>query len=109
MDGQAIDKLSGQPLYIIVTPAGDVLGNPEVAPHTGELGPYASGDRLVPLYGDVPAYDLVTQALEGPFYTVGNDRVQRRYRVRDKSAAELLEEICWWFGAVHSRRPEIAQ
>lgn len=100
---RSICPTSGKPLFALVGNDGRVIG----VCHGGDWGPPSPdttprGDRYLPLYGADMPFDLVTEVREGPTYTVEADRVIRAYRVRPKLAAELLREIVWWFGALHS-------
>jgi hypothetical protein len=104
---QAICSVSGHKLFARVNSDGHVTGvsnnDPERFPEpTGET--YPGGDRELPVYGDVPRHDCVTEVLIGPFYQVEGDRVIRVYSVRAKLASELLAEISWWYSSVHGAR-----
>lgn len=106
---QAICGVSGLKLFAIVNSDGYVTGvrnnDPQRAPDpTGEPDP--RGNRTLPLYGDVPEHDLVTEVLSAPDYRIEADRVVRSYTVRPKTAAELLTEISWWYAAVHDARAD---
>ena len=104
---QAICRTSGLRLWVNVNAAGYVTGVrgneldrfPDL---TGEAFP--NGDPELPLYGDIPYYDTVTEVLSAPTYRIEADRVVRSYSVRPKTATEFLKEICWWFATVHSDR-----
>jgi hypothetical protein len=100
-----MSNTSGQKLFARVNSAGyvtDVIGHDLAPPPYPLAEPDPRGNRLLPLYGDVPQHDFVTEVLIGPRYRVEADRVIRSYSVRPKTAAELLQEISWWFGAVHT-------
>ena len=104
---QAICSTSGLKLWARINSAGCVMGisnnDPRRFPDpTGE--PYPSGDRELPLYGDIPEHDIVTESLSAPDYQIKADRVLRKYSVRAKTAAELLAEVSWWYAAVHTNQ-----
>jgi hypothetical protein len=108
MKHRAIDRISGLPLFAELDRNDEVVGIENCAadverslPH--EFGPFPNGHRRLPLYGDIPSYDAAVEVLAGPFYQVGTDRVVRTFRAHEKSARDLLREISWWFGAVHSK------
>src|ERR1700685_2869015 len=94
---------SGKPLFAQLDRDGRVIGVTNGGDHGAPSPePMPQGNRYLPLFGaDVP-FDLVTEVREGPVYTIEADRVMRSYTVRPKLAAELLREICWWYGALHS-------
>ncbi len=106
MDSQSQCKVSGLPLFARVDANGRMLGisshdEAEFGPH--DAGPFPNGSRDLPLYGDEPKHDPVTQALSTT-YEIAADRVTRTCVVREKTAAELLREISWWHAAMHARR-----
>lgn len=80
----------------------DVVSHDLALPCCPVAEPDPRGNRTLPLYGDVPEHNFVTEVLIGPRYRVEANRVVRSYSVRPKTAAELLQEISWWFGAVHA-------
>jgi hypothetical protein len=98
---QAVCNTSGNKLWACVSRENFVTGVSSFPDPTGEPDP--RGNRTLPLYGDVPEHDLVTEVLSVPDYRIEADRVMRSYSVREKTAKELLQEISWWWGAMHSK------
>jgi hypothetical protein len=97
---RAVCATSGLPLWAQLDVSGAVIGICNRANEIERGGDLSEG-RYLPLYGNEPKYDHVTEVLSAPAYQVTN-RVTRSYTVRDKTARELLEEISWWFAATHS-------
>lgn len=104
---RSMDKLAGLPLFAWVDRDGRVTGITNCARYAEQgiapsLDPDPRGNRYLPLYGADTFFDLVTEVRSPPAYVVEADRVTRTYTVRNKTAAELLREIAWWYGALHS-------
>lgn len=99
---RSIDKLTGWALFAHVDRDGRVTGITHNGGEDDSGEPDRRGNRHLPLFGDDVAFDLVTEFREGPNYTVEADRVTRSYRVREKTAKEMLTEISWWYRALHS-------
>jgi hypothetical protein len=91
---RAVCATSGFPLWAELDLSGAVIGICNRASEI-ERGSDLSEGRYLPLYGDEPKYDRVTEVLSAPTYHVTN-HVERSYTIRDKTARELLEEISWW-------------
>jgi hypothetical protein len=49
----------------------------------------------LPLFGNEPHANAVTEIVSPPSYCVMHDRVIRTFATRQKTAAELLAEISW--------------
>jgi hypothetical protein len=96
----AVCPTSGLRLYAVVEADGSVSSIQSFEDGAEPDGnPYPQRHRHLPLYGEDTPFDLVTEVRSPPVYRVEADRVTRSYTVRAKTAAELLREISWWFGA----------
>lgn len=94
---------SGLCLFAVVEADGSVSGIQSFEDCAEPVGnSYPQSHRHLPLYGDDTPFDLVTEVRSSPIYRVEADRVTRSYTVRAKTAAELLKEISWWYGALQS-------
>lgn len=104
---QAVCNESGLPLYAEVDSDGEVIGithgNGEPEKYPTRDAPSPAGNFILPLHGDYPAPDYL-KIISSPRYSVHADHVERAFVIRDKTAAELLEEISWWWNAMNSRR-----
>jgi hypothetical protein len=91
---------TGSPLFAVVDSFGSVIDIQE------DDAPRSPGERLLPLFGNEPHANAVTEIVSAPSYCVMHDRVIRTFATRQKTAAELLAEISWWFAAVHNPHVE---
>jgi hypothetical protein len=83
---RAVCSTSGYPLWARLGASGEFIGvcNCAHAIEAGrepDLGPFPSGHRLVPLYGEQPTFDPERECLQ-PFYSVEGDCVVRTIMVR---------------------------
>jgi hypothetical protein len=91
---------TGLPLFAVVDSLGRVTS-------TQDNDDVPADVSILPLFGNEPHANAVTEIVSAPFYCVMHDRVIRAFSTRQKTAAELLAEISWWFAAVHKNERDI--